>query len=120
MARAMGLQAPPAQEALYREEDLLDLKILQKLATIHPSGLEVLSLPSRHLKENLFNAIPPFLSLLKDHYDFVLVLGPVEKDPVGHVLLREADHIFFVTWDQSADLLIPTRMALEENAEGAS
>ena len=30
MARALGLQAPPAQEALYREEDLLDLKALQE------------------------------------------------------------------------------------------
>src|SRR5258708_29554399 len=107
MARAMGLQAPPAQEALYREEDLLDLEILQKVATIHPSGLEFLSLPPRLLKENLFNAIPPFLSLLKDHYDFILAIGPIEKDPLSQTLLHESDQIFFITWDQATDLAGP-------------
>src|ERR1700687_3930234 len=120
MARALGLQAPPAQEALYREEDLLDLKILQKLATIHPSGLEFLSLPAKLLKDSLFNAVPPFLSLLKDHYDFILAVGPVEKDPLSQILLQESDHIFFITWDQASDLVPVVREALQENAKGPS
>ncbi len=120
IARALGLQVPPAQEALYREEDLLDLKILQKLAAVHPSGLEILSLPPRLLKENLFNAVPPFLSLLKDHYDFVLTIGPVEKDALAQSLLHESDHIYFVTWDQATDLAAPIREALQENAKGPS
>src|ERR1019366_32054 len=87
IARALGLQAPPPQETLTREEDLLDLKILHKLAVIHPSGLEILSLPPKLLKENLFNAVPPFLSLLKDHYEFILALGPAERDPLTQSLL---------------------------------
>ncbi len=118
IARALGLHAPSAQEVLFREEDLLDLKILQKLVTVHPSGLEVLSLPPRLLKENLFNALPPFLSLLKDHYDFVLALAPVEKDPLSQHLLHESDHIYFITWDQANDLAAPVRTALEENVKG--
>ena len=75
MARALGLQTPPAQEALYHEEDLLDLKVLQKLVVIHQSGLEILSIPSRLLKDIFFSAVPPFLGVLRDHYDFVLALG---------------------------------------------
>jgi NTE family protein len=118
MARALGLETPSAQGALYREEDLLDLKILQKLAMIHPSGLEFLSLPPKLLKDHLFNAIPPFLSLLKDHYDFILALGPIEKDPLSQSLLHESDHIFFITWDQAGDLAAPVRAALEENVKG--
>jgi NTE family protein len=120
IARALGLQAPPAQEALSREEDLLDLKVLQKLVAIHPSGLEILSIPSRILKENLFSAVPPFLGVLREHYDFVLALGPAEKDPLSQSLMHEADHIFLITWDQASDLAAPTRAALEENAVGAS
>ena len=118
IARALGLQAPPAQESLFREEDLLDLKILQKLAAIHPSGLEIMSLPPRLLKENLFNAVPPFLSLLKDHYDFILAIGPLEKDPLSQSLLQESDHIFYIKWDQANDLATPVRMSLEENVKG--
>jgi NTE family protein len=117
-ARALGLQAPPAQEALFREEDLLDLKILQKLATTHPSGLEILSIPPRLLKENLFNAVPPFLSLLKDHYDFVLAIGPLDIDPLSQRLLLESDHIFFVNWDQASDMAAMVRAALQENVKG--
>jgi NTE family protein len=120
LARSLGLQFPSAQEVLYHEEDLLDLNILHKLVVIHPSGLELLSLPPRALKENLFNAVPPFLSLLKDHYDFVLALGPVEKDPLSQSLLRESDHIFFITWDQASELAAPARAALEENVKGPS
>jgi len=120
IARALALQVPAPQESLYREEDLLDLKILQKLVTIHPSGLEILSLPPRLLKDNLLNAVQPFLSLLKDHYDFVLVLGPVEKDPLAQCLLLESDHTFFVTWDQAMDLVGPARAALDENSVGAA
>ncbi len=118
MARALGLPTPPSQEALYREEDLLDLKVLQKLVSIHPSGLEFLSIPPRLLKENLFNAVPPFVSLLKDHYDFVLTLAPVEKDPLAQTLLQESDHIFFITWDQSDDLSSTVQLALQENVKG--
>jgi NTE family protein len=82
--------------------------------------LEILSLPQRLLKENLFNAVPPFLSLLKDHYDFILAMSPVEKDPLAHRFLQESDHTFLVTWDQAGDLIAPVRTALEENSEGAA
>jgi NTE family protein len=119
VARALGLQAPPAQEVLIREEDLLDMKILQRLVAVHPSGLELLSLTPRLLKENLFNAYPPFLSLLKDHYDLILALGPVEKDPLAECLLRESDQLFLVTWDQARELEPSVRAALAENATGA-
>ena len=52
---------------------------------------------------------PPFLSLLKDHYDFVLAIGPVEKDPFSQTFLHESDHIFFIAWDQATDLAGPVR-----------
>jgi len=120
IAKALGLQAPPAQESLSREDDLLDMKILQRLLTIHPSGLEILSLPPRLLKENLFNAVAPLLGFLKDHYDVVLTLGPVEKDPLSQCLLHEADHIFVITWDQANDLVAPARIAFEENMKAAA
>lgn len=118
MARALGLPTPPAQEALYREEDLLDLKALQKLVAIHPSGLEFLSIPPRLLKENLFNAVPPFVSLLKDHYDFILAIGPVEKDALSETLLQESDHIFFITWDQADEMTATVQEALRDNVKG--
>ncbi len=115
MARALGLTSPPAQEALHRAEDLLDLQILHKLLAIHPSGLEFLSLPPKLLKESLFNAVPSFMSFLKDHYDFVLTLAPVEKDPLSQMLLQESDHIFFISWDQADDLVTPSHETLQNN-----
>jgi NTE family protein len=120
IARALGLQVPVPQELLTREEDLLDLTLLQKLVATHPSGLEILSLPPRLLKDHLLNAIPPFLTLLKDHYDFILVMGPVEKDPLAQSFLQASDHTFFITWDQASDLVAPVRTALEENNVGSS
>src|SRR5258708_20749614 len=71
-------------------------------------------------KDNFFNRVPPFLSLLKDHYDFILAVGPVEKDPLSQTLLQESDHIFFVTWDQAQDLIAPVREPLQENVKGPS
>src|SRR5258708_20977793 len=69
-------------------------------------------------KDNFFNRVPPFLSLLKDHYDFILAIGPVEKDPLSQTLLQESDHIFFITWDQAPDLVPAGREALQENVKG--
>jgi NTE family protein len=120
MARSVGLPAPAIQEMLAREEDLLDLKFLSKLVVAHPSGLEFLSIPPRLLKDQFLNAVPPLLSRLKDHYDFLVVLGPIETDPLSQSFLKDSDHIYFVTWDQASDLVLPTRIALEDNARGLS
>src|SRR5258708_34496317 len=71
-------------------------------------------------KDNFFNRVPPFLSLLKDHYDVILAIGPIEKDPLSQTLLQESDHIFFVSWDQAQDLVPQAREALQENVKGPS
>lgn len=115
LSRALGLQSVPAQDLLRHEEDLLDPKLLRKLVAVHPSGLEILSLPPKLLKDHLFNAVQPFFSVLKDHYDFSLVIGPVEKDPLAQLLIQESDKALFIQWDQAADLVGPARAALEEH-----
>jgi len=118
MARAMGLQAPPAQEALYREEDLLDLKILQSWPPFI-LGPRIPSLPPRLLKENLFQRDSPIFKPAKDHYDLSwLSLRP--KGSFEPDLLHESDQIFFITWDQATDLAGPVGEALQENVKGPS
>lgn len=119
MARALGLNAPASTEAMSREEDLLDIDRLRKLMTIHPSGLEILSLQPRWLKEQTFAAVPALLGILKDHYDFALLLPPVEKDPLSQAVLREADKILLMLWDQALELAGPAREALDENLNDA-
>jgi len=120
IARALGLHTPISTEAILKEEEFLDLPTLQRMMATHPSGLDILSLHPKLLKENLLGAVPALLGILKDHYDFTLVLGPMEKDPISQILVREADKILLTLWDQAQDLAAPTRDALSENLNGAS
>jgi NTE family protein len=119
IARALGLHAPLSNEEVLKEQEFLDHSTLKRLITMHPSGLEILSLHPKWLKENLHGSVPALLGILKDHYDFTLVLGPVEKDPLSRILVREADKILLTLWDQAQDLAMPTRDILQENLSGA-
>jgi len=120
MARALGLHAPMSSEAILREDDLLDRDNLHKLITTHPSGLEILSIHSKVLMDNLLGAVPALLSILKDHYDFTLIAAPVEKDPLSQALVREADRILLMLWDQAPDLAGAAKGTLEQILDNTS
>ncbi|MBI3292336.1 MAG: cyclic nucleotide-binding domain-containing protein [Elusimicrobia bacterium] len=123
-ARALGLRPILSSEAMFREEDLHDARVLQRILNIHPSGLEVISLPYRVLAGHLFPALHPFLNLLKQLYDFTLLLLPdVLQHPVTTTIMEEADTLLFVAgestrgqaatlWEQSSQLVAMTKKRL--------
>jgi NTE family protein len=115
LAQALGLHPPPAADLLRQPEDLEDLTILHQLITTHPSGLEILSLHPRILKADLLVGVPTLFSVLKDHYDFTVVLTPLEKDPLAQALLDEADRVLFAEWDAASEVASSTRAAMQEN-----
>lgn len=120
ITRALGLTPVISAEAHFSADDLSDLESLQPLISMHPSGLEIISLPAKMFKESLLNAVPSLIAVLKDHYDFVLLLGPTEKDPLAQSLLGEADRAMLLTWDQAADLGQTTEIAMHDNLVGSA
>src|SRR5205085_2609421 len=100
---------------ILHEGSLQDLDLIRRLTTVHPSGLEILSIEPRFLKDPHLTAVPSWLNLLKDQYDFTLVLAPLEKDPLSQVVMQEADKAILSLWDQASDLAEPTRAAMKEN-----
>src|SRR5258708_8482801 len=93
MAQSLGLHPPLSTEAMLREEDLQDFPVVHRSIVTHPSGLEILSIHPHALRNGVLSSLPSLLGLLKDHYDFTLVQIPVEKDPMGDVVLKEVDKI---------------------------
>jgi len=115
LARSLNLPPPPGHLSSLRDDDLLDMHHLHRHISMHASGLEVLSLPPGLIKNHLLDDIPPFLNLLKEHYDFILVLPPIEEDPMSEIILPESDRILFITWDQTPELVSSTLEAHEKN-----
>ncbi len=89
------------------DEDLLDLQHLHKQIRSHASGLELLSIPPRLIKDHLLDDIPPLLNLLKDHYDFILVLAPLEENAISPIVLPEVEKVMLISWDQAPELTGP-------------
>lgn len=105
IARALGLHPVKTTESMLHEGDLRDVSILQRITTTHLCGLEILSIPSQTFAGRLFPSLPTFLSMLRDRYDYSLVLLPAEKDPVARAILSEsARALFFAseTWPSFA------------------
>jgi len=110
MARALGLHPPLSMDTLLHKQDFLDIASLRSLITVHPCGLEVLSLHPRLLKEHLLGVVPSLLGLLKDHYDYSLLVDPVEDDDLTAIFMRESDRAMGIVWDQAieqADATLP-------------
>lgn len=114
IARALGLPNPLSNDRSLREDELSDIQGIQALLSVHPSGLEVLSLAPKLLKD-LLPSVPTLLAILKDHYDFVLLLPPTEKDVLSQTVLQESDRVLLLSWDQAPDLGVAATAILQEN-----
>jgi NTE family protein len=104
LARALNLPPPPVSMESLSDEDLLDLNHLHQQIRQHASGLELLSIPPQLIKGHLLDDIPPLLNLLKDHYDFILVLAPLEENAISPIVLPEAEKAMLISWDQAPEL----------------
>ena len=91
VAKAMGLKPVLTSEAMLREQDLRDPAVLRNLVSEHPSGLEVMSLPSLVLGGRLYRGIFLLMNLLRESHDFVLVAAGRELGDVEKSILEEAD-----------------------------
>lgn len=122
MARALGLHPPLSMDTMLKEQDFLDIAALRRLIMVHPSGLEVLSLHPRLLKEHLLGVVPSLLGLLKDHYDFSLLVDPMDDEDLTTIFLRESDRAMGIVWDQAipqADATLP-KLRLMADRESVS
>jgi NTE family protein len=77
LATSLGLTPVPATEALLNREDLHNPAVLHKLGASHPSGLEVISLPTQLFRGELGESLPILFSTLREAFDHVLVRLPV-------------------------------------------
>lgn len=118
LARSLNLPPPPVSPESLRDEDLLDLQQLHRQIRPHASGLELLSISPALLRDRLLDDLPPLMNLLKDHYDFTLVLAPLEKNAISPILIPEADQVLLVSWDQAPDLTAPVFGAFHDHANG--
>jgi NTE family protein len=98
-ARAVGLNPVRVGETSLRQEDLQSPTVVQRLTVYHPSGLEFLSLPLPLMEGKLLGSIYPFLSLLRENYDIVLVVLPGAATACGKAVLEEADRLIYVERD---------------------
>jgi NTE family protein len=120
MARALGLNPPLSGESMFRDGDLTDVSNLRRLITVHASGLEILSLHPRVLRDEWLSAVPALLGLLKDSFDFTLIVAPAERDPLVQAVHRDCDRALFITWDKRTDLASQGRAALSENIDNGA
>ena len=74
-----------------------------------------MSIAPRLLKGGLLDDIPPLLSLLKEQYDFILILAPLEENPISPIVLPEVDKALLVSWDQTPELTAPVFSAYRAN-----
>jgi NTE family protein len=114
VAQSLGLHPPKSEHSLLREEDLQDFPVLHRSIVSHPCGLEVLSILPQEMKQGALEEIPSLLGVLKDHYDFVLVLVPIERHPVTEIVLKETDKILLLRWDQATELGESVRSAIAQ------
>ncbi len=113
IARTLGLNPPTTAEMVLTGSDMQDIRTWQRLLTIHPSGLEIISINTRAFREAATPHVPALFSLLKDQYDFTLVLVPSDHDALCNLLMKETDKALFVTWDQAPDLAASGSATLE-------
>jgi NTE family protein len=88
--------------------------VLHRSVVTHPSGLEILSIHPKVMHDGMLSLVPSLLGILKDHYDFTLVLIPSERDPASELVAKEVDKILYFTWDQAADLAATSLLELAQ------
>lgn len=100
-ARALGLKPSLVTESAIREINLRDPVRIRTLAQQHPSGLEILSLPSATLSGRLYSGIYLFLNFLRDIHDIVLVSMSGELGDVERSVIAESDQVLLVGSEQT-------------------
>lgn len=103
IAMALGLHPPTPNGTLYREDEVQDFAAIHRLIVTHPSGLEILSFQPQAIKNGLLQSAPSLLGVLKDHYDFTLILVPPEKDVLSQMVINEVDKVMVLFWDQATE-----------------
>ncbi len=74
LADALGLKPVTSTSSMFRSEDLTNPKILEKISLLHPaSGLELLLLPDDIFAGQFQRAVPAFMTVLLEVYDYVLI-----------------------------------------------
>ena len=98
-AKALRLAPVKANEHSLRQEDFHNPEVLHRLCVVHPSGLELMSLPRNLMEGKFLGVIYSFLNALRRHYDIVLAAIPGEPGPSGRAVLEEADKVLVAVKD---------------------
>ena len=102
IGKALGLAPVPVDDESLRQDDLQTPETLERLTVFHPSGLELITLPLALLEGRLYNALYPFLSLLRKNYDYTLLAMPPRMTRSVRAVMEESDKILFVDKDSAA------------------
>ncbi len=105
LTKALGEQPVRIGEASLQQKDLQSPDILQKLASHHSSGLELISLPLPIMAGKLFSALYPFLTVLRQNYDFILIVLPLNHIKIIRPIIEESDKLIF--YEKEAPAAIP-------------
>jgi NTE family protein len=86
-------------EHALRQEDLQNPEILHRLCALHPSGLELMSLPRELMEGKFLGVVYPFLHALRRSHDIVVAALPGRPGPSAKAVLEEADRVLIAGKD---------------------
>ena len=95
LAQALGLKPLPPDQLAPDPGHVHEHVWAEALIQVHPSGLEVLSLPASALAGRLYGGLYHFLNFLREGRDIVLVCFDDPATDVERSILAEADRILW-------------------------
>lgn len=111
LVESLGMKPVLSSPGMVTAEDLNHPAILNRIAVIHPSGLEIITLSYDFFSGVLFRSLPSFLASLRNFYDLVLVNLPGRMkngskglDEIPRAVLQECDTVYYIFSDQTDSL----------------
>lgn len=105
LTRSIGCAPILSSQKMLSSKDVVNPEVLQRITLLHPSGLEVISLPLEIFSGPLFRSIPAFLATLREIYDYSIVTlhsraladASNQNQKVLDAFLMECDSFFYIS-----------------------
>jgi NTE family protein len=94
--KALGRAPLSVDEKSFQSEELENPAVLSRFTVLHPSGLELLSLPLPLLEGSLAGRLYPFIEKLRLNYDVILAVLPPQPTVAAQRVLEESDRFLFL------------------------
>jgi len=96
IAKSLGFEGNSVSEDDIKTGSLQNGDKFDKLIAVHPSGLELLCIPEKLFFTRMGDTFFPFITRLKDTYDFCLFVVPTNNHEMINTLLNESHRSLFL------------------------